>query len=144
MRLKPVSGSSRSPTAFVIVALAFLITMTGTTLPTAIYHDYQLQYGFATPVITLIYAVYAVGVFGALLIVGNWSDQLGRRRMLIAGLCLSAASAVCFLLSDGLLGLMLGRLLSGISAGIFTGTATVAVIELVELAPPRGGNTRRL
>jgi MFS family permease len=27
-------------------------------------------------------------------------------------------------------------LLSGISAGIFTGTATVAVIELVELAPP--------
>jgi MFS family permease len=53
--------------------------------------------------------------------------------MLLAGLCASAASALTFLLSDGLALLMLGRLLSGISAGIFTGTATVAVIEL---APP--------
>lgn len=84
-------------------------------------------------VITVIYACYAIGVLGALLIVGNWSDQLGRRRMLLAGLCASAASAVTFLLSHGQLGLMLGRLLSGVSAGIFTGTATVAVIEL---APP--------
>ncbi|MGF6724751.1 MFS family permease [Paraburkholderia sp. GAS41] len=122
-----------SVSAFLAVVMAFLINMMGTTLPTAVYRYYQVQYGFTPTVITVIYASYAIGVLGALLIVGNWSDQLGRRRMLLAGLCASAASALTFLLSSGQSGLMLGRLLSGVSAGIFTGTATVAVIEL---APP--------
>lgn len=131
--MKAVSGAPQSPIAFLAVALAFAINMMGTTLPTAIYRYYQLQYGFTPTVITVIYASYAIGVLGALLLIGNWSDQLGRRRMLLAGLCASAAAALTFLLSDGLALLMLGRLLSGISAGIFTGTATVAVIEL---APP--------
>jgi predicted MFS family arabinose efflux permease len=128
------SDTPRSTTAFIAVTLAFMINMMGTTLPTAIYRYYQQQYGFTPTLITVIYASYAIGVLGALLVVGNWSDQLGRRRMLLAGLCASAASAVTFLLSDGLWGLMLGRLLSGISAGIFTGTATVAVIELAPAA----------
>ncbi|MFL9911319.1 MFS transporter [Paraburkholderia sp. RL17-337-BIB-A] len=131
--MKAVSVTPQSPIAFLAVALAFTINMMGTTLPTAVYRYYQLQYGFTPTVITIIYASYAIGVLGALLLVGNWSDQLGRRRMLLAGLCASAASALTFLFSDGMALLMLGRLLSGISAGIFTGTATVAVIEL---APP--------
>jgi MFS family permease len=131
--MKVASGVPQSPIAFLAVAFAFAINMMGTTLPTAIYRYYQLQFGFTPTVVTVIYASYAIGVLGALLLIGNWSDQLGRRRMLLAGLCASAASALTFLLSDGLALLMLGRLLSGISAGIFTGTATVAVIEL---APP--------
>src|SRR5258705_9558115 len=125
--MKASPTGQQSITAFLAVVMAFLINMMGTTLPTAIYRYYQLQYGFTPTVITVIYACYAIGVLGALLIAGNWSDQLGRRRMLLAGLCASAASAVTFLLGHGLPGLMLGRLLSGISAGIFTGTATVAV-----------------
>jgi MFS family permease len=128
------SDQPRSTIAFIAVTLAFMINMIGTTLPTAIYRCYQQQYGFTPTVITVIYACYAIGVIGALLVVGNWSDQLGRRRMLLSGLCASAASAVTFLLSHGVWGLMLGRLLSGISAGIFTGTATVAVIELAPAA----------
>jgi MFS family permease len=110
-----------------------MINMMGTTLPTPIYRFYQQQYHLTPVMITVIYACYAFGVLGALLTVGTWSDQLGRRRMLLAGLYASGASAVAFMLSDGLAGLLLGRLLSGVSAGIFTGTATVAVIEL---APP--------
>ncbi|PLZ00711.1 MFS transporter [Burkholderia sp. WAC0059] len=123
----------RSAGAFIAVTLAFLINMMGTTLPTSIYAFYQQRYGFTTPIITVIYASYAIGVLGALLLAGNWSDQVGRRRMLIAGLVVSAASGITFLLSNGLYALMLGRLLSGISAGIFTGTASVAVMELVPL-----------
>lgn len=131
--MKAVSVAPQSPMASLTVALAFAINMMGTTLPTAIYRYYQQQYGFTATTITVIYASYALGVLGALLLIGNWSDQLGRRRMLIAGLCVSAASALTFFFGDGLVLLMLGRLLSGVSAGIFTGTATVAVIEL---APP--------
>ncbi|MFX6002981.1 MFS transporter, partial [Acinetobacter baumannii] len=41
------------------------------------------------------------------------------------------ASAVVFLAADSVPLLLLGRLLSGLSAGIFTGTATAAVVESV-------------
>ena len=92
----------RSARAFVLVAVAFMINMIGTTLPTSIYRYYQQQYGFTPTIITVIYASYAIGVIGALLIAGNWSDQLGRRRMLLWGLGASAVSAMTFLLSNGL------------------------------------------
>lgn len=119
--------------AFATVIFAFMVNMAGTTLPTAVYRYYQQQYAYSALTITVIYACYALGVIGALLVAGNWSDQLGRRRMLLAALGASALAALSFLFSHGLSGLLLGRLLSGLSAGIFTGTGTVAVIEL---APP--------
>jgi len=80
--------------------------------------------------LTVIYAVYAVGVLAALLAVGRWSDTLGRRPMLAAGLGFAVLSGVFFLASGGVWQLLVGRLLSGVSAGIFTGTATVALIEM--------------
>jgi predicted MFS family arabinose efflux permease len=43
---------------------------------------------------------------------------------------LSALSAVCFLTASGLPLLLAGRVLSGLSAGIFTGTATATLIDL--------------
>ncbi len=119
-----------SPLAFLGPAFAFLVVMLGTTLPTPLYPLYQAEYGFSQLVITVIFAAYALGVIGALLVTARWSDQLGRRPLLFAGLLTAAASDALFLLGDGLGMLVAGRVVSGISAGIFTGTATVAVIEL--------------
>ncbi|MGF6767917.1 MFS family permease [Paraburkholderia sp. GAS199] len=127
--MKSTPDSLRSARSFFIVTAAFMVTMIGATLPTSIYRFYRQQYDFSSTIITVIFACYAAGALGALLIAGNWSDQLGRRRMLLAGLTAAAASAITFLLADGLGALMLGRVLSGVSAGIFTGTATVAIVE---------------
>jgi len=124
------SSESTTRLAFAGVAFAFLVTMLGTTLPTPLYPGYQVAFGFSQLVITVIFAAYAVGVIAALLITGRWSDQLGRRPLLFAGLAAAALSDVVFLAADGLSTLLVGRVLSGISAGIFTGTATVAVVEL--------------
>ncbi|GAB2717481.1 MFS transporter [Halomonas garicola] len=119
-----------SPLAFLGPAFAFLAVMLGTTLPTPLYPIYQAEYGFSQLVITVIFAVYAIGVIGALVVTGRWSDQLGRRPMLLAGMLIAAASDLVFLVGDSLGMLLAGRMISGVSAGIFTGTATVAVIEL--------------
>lgn len=119
---------------FLALAAVFAVTMMGTTLPTPLYPIYQAEMGFSQLVITVIFAAYAVGVIAALIVTGAWSDQIGRRPMLALGLVLSAASAACFLMADGLSLLLVGRLLSGFSAGIFTGTATVAVVEMAPLA----------
>ena len=116
---------------FLGVALAFAATMIGTTLPTPLYPIYQQQLGFSQLMITIIFAVYAAGVIAALLITGRWSDQLGRRPLLFAGLAASILSDLVFWHADGLGMILAGRVLSGVSAGIFTGTATVAVMELV-------------
>ncbi|GAA3911285.1 MFS transporter [Halomonas cibimaris] len=128
----PSSGGP-APLAFLGPAFAFLAVMLGTTLPTPLYPIYQAEYGFSQLVITLIFAVYATGVIAALVVTARWSDQLGRRPLLLAGIAFAALSDAVFLAGDGLAMLMVGRVISGISAGIFTGTATVAVIEL---APP--------
>jgi MFS family permease len=117
------------PVAFWLIAYAFAVTMLGTTLPTPLYVIYQAQWHFSTSVITLIFATYAVGVLAALLAAGRSSDQVGRRPVFAAAIGLSMASAVTFILAPGVGWLFLGRLLSGLSAGLMTGTATAALTE---------------
>ncbi|WP_213881500.1 MFS transporter [Pseudomonas sp. dw_358] len=118
----------------VLAAIAFLIVMIGTTLPTPLYALYEQQLGFGPTWLTLIFSTYAAGVIAALLVAGGWSDQLGRRPMMFAAIAMSAISAVVFLSWQSIPGLLVGRLFSGFSAGIMTGTGTVAVIELAPKA----------
>lgn len=128
-REAPRTGRVGRRLAFPLVGYAFAVTMLGTTLPTPLYPLYQRNIGFSGFMVTVIFAVYAVGVIGALLCFGQLSDQIGRRRTLIPGLLLSALSAVVFLTAGGLPALFAGRVLSGLSAGIFTGTATAALVD---------------
>ncbi|MGW0121487.1 MFS transporter [Streptomyces sp. NPDC003327] len=116
----------------------FVVCMAGTTLPTPLYPLYQEKFGFSELTVTVVYAVYALGVIGVLLLSGNASDTVGRRPALLWGLVFSGASAVCFLSADSIGWLYAGRLLSGLSAGLFTGAATAYVMELA----PRGGGSR--
>lgn len=115
--------------AFTVVVLAFLVTMIGTTLPTPLYGLYQDEIGFSLTTITVVFATYAVGVLAALLLFGRWSDAVGRRPLLVAGLAASLASDLVFLVADATWVLLVARLVSGVSAGIYVGTATAAVIE---------------
>jgi MFS family permease len=112
--------------------------MAGTTLPTPLYVLYRERFGFSELVVTVIFATYAAGVIVALLLFGRLSDVIGRRRALLPALALSALSAAAFLAAQSVSLLLVGRVLSGLSAGIFTGTATAT---LVDLAPP--GRQRR-
>ena len=89
-----------------------------------------MRFGFSELIITVIFATYAIGVIAALLVFGGLSDQVGRRPVLLLGIGFSALSAVAFLVANALGLLLLARLLSGFSAGIFTGTATATLVDL--------------
>ncbi|MGW0711072.1 MFS transporter [Streptomyces sp. NPDC002643] len=132
-------GQGRSPDLglrrCLLAGAVFAVCMAGTTLPTPLYPLYQEKFGFSELTVTVVYAVYSVGVIGVLLLVGNASDAVGRRPVLLWGLGCAAASAFCFLCATALGWLYAGRLLSGLSAGLFTGAATAYVMEL---APPDG------
>ena len=123
---------------FVLVAYAFLVTMVGTTLPTPLYPLFEQRYSFGELMVTVIFAVYAFGVIAGLLAFGNLSDEIGRKPVLLLGLAFSASSALLFLFAGSLVPVFLGRIASGFSAGVFTGTATAM---LIDLAP---GGRRRL
>ncbi|MER8030132.1 MFS transporter [Streptomyces bauhiniae] len=129
-----IDSSRRRPgPGYLAAAGVFAVGMMGTTLPTPLYGLYRERIGFSELIVTVVFAVYAVGVIVALLLAGGASDVLGRRPVLVVALVLSALSAVCFLLEGGLPLLYLGRVLSGFSAGLFSGTGTAAVLDL---APP--------
>ena len=115
---------------FVAVAYALAVTMLGTTMPTPLYPLYRGAFGFSELMVTVIFATYALGAVGALLFAGSVSDEIGRRRVLLFGLALSALSAAAFLLANGVGLLLVGRVLSGLSAGVFTGTATATLVDL--------------
>ena len=133
-----VDGDRRGWRACLLGGAVFAVCMAGTTLPTPLYPLYQEKFGFSELTVTVVYAVYAFAVIGVLLLMGNSSDAVGRRAVLLSGLGFAAASAVCFLCATGLGWLYAGRLLSGLSAGLFTGAATAYVMELA----PYGGASR--
>src|SRR3981081_2504017 len=86
--------------AFALLAYAFAAIMVGTTLPTPIYALYAERMHFAVLTTTVIYATYAGAVLFALLVFGRWSDAIGRRPVLLAGVVAAVASAAVFLVAD--------------------------------------------
>jgi MFS family permease len=123
--------------AFWLVAYVFGVTMLGTTLPTPLYVIYQSQWHFSSAVITLIFAVYAAGVLAALVFAGRASDQVGRKPVIGAALALSALSTIVFITASSVGWLFVGRVLSGFTAGLMTGTGTAALTEMLGPAKPR-------
>lgn len=133
----PTTRSAPKPIATALVAGAFTTTMLGTTLPTPLYPAYEGRFAIGALTVTIVFATYAIGVLLALVGFGSASDRIGRRPSLLAGLAAAAASSVVFLVTAqvhghdaGLALLLLGRLLSGLSAGVFTGTATATISDL--------------
>jgi MFS family permease len=113
-----------------VATYLFTAVMIGTTLPTPLYAIYAARLSLKPLMITVIYAVYAVGVLAALLGLGRLADQVGRKPVLFAAIATSAASGIVFMTTSSLPGLFVGRSLSGISAGLATGAATAYLSEL--------------
>lgn len=126
----------RHSAGFWIVAVTFLLVMAYSTVPTPLYPLYQQRDGFPAFVITMIFAAYAVGVIVSLYLAGHVSDWLGRRRVLVVAVLISALSAVLFLLFPEVPGLIVARLINGASIGMLTATATAHLGELRATARP--------
>lgn len=99
---------------------------------------YKEQWGFASSMLTLAFAVYAIGFLAAVLTVGSLSDHIGRRPVLIGALVIQVISNVLFLVASDVGWVIAGRIVQGVAGGAATTAFTAA---LVELAPP---NRKRL
>ncbi|MEU4532112.1 MFS transporter [Micromonospora sp. DT53] len=126
---------------FWFIAFAFAVVMAFSAAPTPLYVLYQKRDGFSSLTVTVVFAVYAVGVVLSLFMAGHISDWVGRRRMVAWSLVTDLAAGVVFLL-PGLASLIAARFLSGIAVGMLTATATAYLMELHTKARP-GASRRR-
>ncbi|XVU27179.1 MFS transporter [Actinoplanes sp. CA-054009] len=136
------TGSARHGAAFWLVAVVYLVALAFSTLPAPLYPLYQAADGFSSFTVTIVFAVYAVGVIVALLLAGHISDWVGRRRVLLPALALEIAAGVLFLAWPSLTGLIVARLLTGLGVGMLTATATAYLLELHTAHRPQASGTR--
>lgn len=105
---------------------------------------YQHRWDFPPVLLTVAFAVYAVGFLAASLTTGALSDHLGRRPVLIAGLLVQLASNLTFLFAGGVGWVIAGRVAQGVAGGVATAAFTAVLIELAparrrRLGPVLGG-----
>jgi MFS family permease len=115
---------------FWAITSSFLVLAAFSTAPSSLYGLYARHDHLASLTITLVYAVYAVGIVASLVLVGHVSDWYGRRTVLIPGLGLATLAALVFLVWNSLPGLLLGRVLTGVSLGATVATASAFISDL--------------
>jgi MFS family permease len=126
----PASSARAHGVAFWLAALAFLVNMGFSAVPTPLYALYQQRDGLSDLMVTVVYAAYAIGVIASLFFGGHLSDRVGRRRIFVPALLINALSASVFILAPSLAGLLVARIVSGVSVGLTTATATSYLAEL--------------
>jgi len=126
----PPARRGRTTGAFLVVAAALLVLIAGANLPTPLYAVYRERFGFSATVLTLVFTTYAFVLVGALVVCGQLSDRLGRRRVIVAGLAVAAVGLGVFAAAQGTAWLFAGRALQGVAAGTVSGAAVAALVEL--------------
>jgi hypothetical protein len=127
---------TRHRSGFWAVAFAFLIVMAFATLPSPLYGLYRERDGLSAFTITIVYAIWAAGTIAALIVVPFIAERIGRRGVMLAAVVTMMAAAGELVAWKALPGLLLGRLLTGVSVGLAAGTAITYLIELRLRADP--------
>src|SRR5438309_4329546 len=108
--------------------------------PTPLYVVYQKEWGFTATTLTVIFAVYVVGLIASLLLVRALSDHIGRRPVLAVAVALEGAAFVLFLVAGGVPGLLIARATQGIATGMAFSTLGATLVDLnPPHAPGRAG-----
>jgi Sugar (and other) transporter len=121
---------TRHRSGFWAVAFAFLIVMAFATLPSPLYGLYRERDGLSAFTITIVYAIWAAGTIAALIAVPFIAERIGRRGVMLAAVATMMVAAGELAAWKALPGLLLGRLLTGVSVGLAAGTAVTYLIEL--------------
>jgi len=123
-------GVRRASWPFLLVGGAWTAVMAGSNLATPLYAVYEQRFGFSSAVLTVVFATYALVLAPSLLVFGQLSDRLGRRRVISTGLATATAGLALFALAAGLGWLFAARAVQGLAVGMISGAAAAALVEL--------------
>jgi predicted MFS family arabinose efflux permease len=105
----------------------------GTSLITPLIPLYQERLGFSDTVATLFLGCYVAALVPSMLGLGQLSDRVGRKGVLLGALATLAMAQVILISEPDLMGLLVARAVQGLATGAFFGTCTAF---LVDGAPP--------
>jgi MFS family permease len=129
---QPPGGRARLGGTPALVLLASLIVslLAASSAPTPLYAVYQQRWGFSPITTTIVYGVYALTVLASLLTLGRLSDYVGRRPVLLTALAVQVAAMVVFATADGVGGLLIARVIQGLSTGAALGAIGAAMLDI--------------
>lgn len=101
----------------------------GTSLITPLIPIYQHRLGFGDTVVTLFLGCYVAALVPSMLTLGQVSDRIGRKTVLIGALATLAGAQALLLTEPGLAGLLIARAIQGLATGAFFGTCTAFLVD---------------
>ena len=143
----PTNARQLSPAAsFFLLASITASFLAGSSAPSPLYPIYMARWGLSPIVVTIIFGIYAVAVLVALLVAGRLSDHLGRRPVLLVATVAQAFTMLLFATATSVTGLLVARVVQGLTTGAAIGAVGAAMIDLDKsrgtvanaVAPPFG------
>jgi MFS transporter len=116
--------------AFGVLASLAISFLAGSSAPTPLYGLYQARWGFSPIVTTVAFGIYALAVLAALLSVGRLSDHVGRRPVLLSAVLLQAFTMLLFASASGVSGLIVARVVQGLSTGAALSAIGAGLVDL--------------
>jgi hypothetical protein len=138
----PPARRRRPGSGFAAAAFAFLIVMAVATLPSPLYGLYRVRDSLSALTITVVFAIFAGGTIAVLLRDSSIAARIGRRGTMIASVATMMVAMAVLAAWKDLPGLLIGRLITGVSVGLAAGTAISYLIELSLRADPKASPVR--
>jgi predicted MFS family arabinose efflux permease len=131
----------RATSAFITLAVATVTITAAASAPSPIYPLYRERWHFSVTLLTVVFAVYVVGLLAALLTVGSLSDYIGRRPVLVAAFTVAAASTAIFWTAEGSGALIAARLIQGMASGTAMSGLAAGLLDFAPRSRPHLGTT---
>ncbi|HEY1625402.1 MAG TPA: MFS transporter, partial [Streptosporangiaceae bacterium] len=126
----PAAQQRRHRSGFWAAAFAFLIVMAVATLPSPLYGLYRIRDNLSALTITVVFAIFAGGTIAVLLRDSAIAARIGRRGTMLASVATMMVAVGVLAAWKDLPGLLIGRLITGVSVGLAAGTAITYLVEL--------------
>lgn len=114
---------------FWTAALVLALCLWASGAPSVLYPVYAAEWNLTPVVTTSVFGAYPLALLLVLFFFGSISDTVGRRRAILIGVALIAASAAVFALAPNVGFLYLGRVLQGVGTGLAIGAASASLVE---------------
>jgi hypothetical protein len=137
------AARGRQPrSGFWAAAFAFLIVMAVATLPSPLYGLYRIRDHLSALTITVVFAIFAGGTIAVLQRDSSIAARIGRRGTMIGAVITMMVAVGVLAAWKALPGLLIGRLITGMSVGLAAGTAITYLVELSLRADPTASPVR--
>jgi predicted MFS family arabinose efflux permease len=136
----PAAQSRRQRSGFWAAAFAFLIVMAVATLPSPLYGLYRIRDHLSA--LTMVFAIFAGSTIAILQRDSAIAGRIGRRGTMLGAVVMMMVAVGVLAAWKDLPGLLIGRLLTGVSVGLAAGTAITYLIELRLRADPKASPVR--